>query len=63
MPTYKVTIPGSGTYEVESERPMSDAEAYQAALASAAPRSATEQLVRGAGGIRSANADMSSVKG
>lgn len=49
MPTYEITIPGSGTYQVESERPLSDAEAYQAALASATPRSATEQLVRGAG--------------
>lgn len=49
MPTYEITIPGSGTYQVESERPLSDAEAYQAALASATPRSASEQLVRGAG--------------
>lgn len=49
MPTYEITIPGSGTYQVESDRPLSDAEAYQAALASATPRSASEQLVRGAG--------------
>lgn len=49
MPTYEITIPGSGTYQVESDRPLSDAEAYQAALGSAQPRSATEQLVRGAG--------------
>lgn len=49
MPTYEITIPGSGTYQVDSERPLSDAEAYQAALGSAQPRSATEQLVRGAG--------------
>ena len=46
MPTYEITIPGAGTYQVESERPMSDAEAYQAALASAQPRGVTEQLGR-----------------
>jgi len=49
MPTYEITIPGSGTYQVESERPLSDAEAYQAAAANAQPRGVTEELVRGAG--------------
>jgi hypothetical protein len=49
MPTYEITIPGSGTYQVESDRPLSDAEAYQAAAANAQPRGVTEELVRGAG--------------
>jgi|694.fasta_scaffold03436_14 hypothetical protein len=49
MPTYEITIPGSGTYQVESDRPLSDAEAYQAAAANAQPRGVTEQLTRGAG--------------
>lgn len=49
MPTYEITIPGSGTYRVESDRPLSDAEAYQAAAASAQPRTAAEELKRGAG--------------
>ena len=33
--TYAVTIPGSGTYQVDSDRPLTDAEAYQAAAAQA----------------------------
>lgn len=44
--TYAVTIPGAGTYQVDSDRPLTDAEAYQAAAASAQPRGVTEQLGR-----------------
>lgn len=44
--TYSVTIPGSGTYQVDSDRPLTDAEAYQAALASAQPRGVTEDIGR-----------------
>jgi len=43
---YEITIPGSGTYRVESDRPLSDAEAYQAAAASAQPRGVTEEIGR-----------------
>ena len=46
MPTYEITIPGAGTYQVESDRALSDAEAYQAALASAQPRGVTEEVGR-----------------
>jgi len=46
MPTYEITIPGSGTYRVESDRPLSDAEAYQAAAASAQPRGVIEEIGR-----------------
>lgn len=47
--TYAVTIPGSGTYQVDSDRPLTDAEAYQAAASQATPRTAGEEFVRGAG--------------
>lgn len=49
MPTYEITIPGSGTYQVQSDRDLSDAEAYNAALSQATPRGMGEELVRGAG--------------
>lgn len=32
MPTYEVTIPGSGTYQVDSPTELTDAQAHQAAL-------------------------------
>lgn len=32
MPTYEITIPGSGTFSVESDRELTDAQAYQYAL-------------------------------
>ena len=47
--TYAVTIPGSGTYQVDSDRPLTDAEAYQAAAAQATPRTTGEQVSRGVG--------------
>ena len=39
MPQYEIQIPGKGTFEVTSPTPLSDAQAYMAALqqASAAP--------------------------
>lgn len=49
MPTYEITIPGSGTYQVQSDRDLSDTEAYNAALSQAQPRGMAEELVRGAG--------------
>lgn len=45
MPTYEVTIPGQGTFEVQSDRELTDAEAYQAAEAQA-PRTEPEQAGR-----------------
>lgn len=44
MPTYEVTIPGSGTYQIESQKDLTDAQAYQAALQQATPRTTQEQL-------------------
>ena len=41
--SYEVTIPNSGTYEVESDKELSDAEAYKFALAQAAPSAQTSQ--------------------
>ena len=41
--SYEVTIPNSGTYEVESDKELSDAEAYKYALAQAAPSAQTSQ--------------------
>lgn len=35
--TYEVTIPNSGTYDVESDKELSDADAYKSALAQATP--------------------------
>lgn len=48
MPTYEITIPGSGTYQVQSDRDLSDSEAYNAALSQAQPRGMGEEFVRGA---------------
>jgi hypothetical protein len=41
--SYEVTIPNSGTYEVESDKELSDAEAYKYALAQVAPSAQTSQ--------------------
>lgn len=41
--TYEVTIPDSGTYDVESDKELSDAEAYKFALAQATPSTQTSQ--------------------
>jgi lipoprotein-anchoring transpeptidase ErfK/SrfK len=41
--SYEVTIPNSGTYEVESDKELSDAEAYKFALAQATPSVQTSQ--------------------
>jgi len=41
--SYEVTIPNSGTYEVESDKELSDAEAYKFALAQATPSTQTSQ--------------------
>lgn len=49
MPTYEINIPGSGTYQVQSDRELSDVEAYNVALSQATPRTAGEEFVRGAG--------------
>ena len=51
MPTYEITIPGSGTYQVQSDRDLSDAEAYNAALSQATPRGMGEEFIRGAGNL------------
>jgi hypothetical protein len=37
MPTYEVNIPGKGTFDVQSRRPLSEEEAIQAAMAQIAP--------------------------
>lgn len=41
--SYEVTIPNSGTYEVESDKELSDADAYKYALAQATPSAQTSQ--------------------
>ena len=41
--SYEVTIPNSGTYEVESDKELSDADAYKYALAQAKPSAQTSQ--------------------
>ena len=41
--SYEVTIPNSGTYEVDSDKELSDAEAYKYALAQAKPSAQTSQ--------------------
>lgn len=47
--TYEVDIPGSGTQVVESDKKLTDLQAYEYAKAGAQPRSAGEEFVRGAG--------------
>lgn len=46
---YEVDIPGSGTQVVESDKKLTDLQAYEYAKAGAQPRSAGEEFVRGAG--------------
>lgn len=41
--TYEVTIPDSGTYDVESDKELSDAQAYQYALQQATPSAQASQ--------------------
>jgi hypothetical protein len=38
MPTYQITIPNRGTYEIESATELTDQQAYQAALEQATPK-------------------------
>jgi len=45
MPTYEITIPGQGTFEVQSDRDLTDAEVYRAAQ-SQSPRTELEQAGR-----------------
>lgn len=49
MPIYDVVIPGKGSYEVESEKELTDQEAYKYALAQANQEGASEALKRGMG--------------
>lgn len=44
MPTYEITIPGSGIYRVESSTKLTDDQAYQEALKQATPRTTGEQV-------------------
>lgn len=46
---YEVTIPGSGTFEVQSQTPLSDAEAFNIAKQQAVPRTTGEQVQHLAG--------------
>jgi len=46
---YEVDIPGYGTQVVESDKKLTDLQAYEYAKAGAQPRSAGEEFVRGAG--------------
>jgi len=52
MPKYEVEIPGSGVFEVESDQPLTDAEAYRFAMSQASQekprpqRSRAEELLR-----------------
>ena len=41
--TYEITIPGSGTYEVGSDKELTDAQAYKFALQQATPAIKTEK--------------------
>lgn len=49
MPVYDVIIEGKGSYEVESKKELTDAEAYQFALQQASQEGAADALKRGAG--------------
>ena len=49
MPIYDIIIPGKGSYEVESDKELTDAQAYQYALQQASQEGAKEALGRGAG--------------
>lgn len=49
MPIYDVVIPGKGSYEVESDKDLTDQEAYKYALAQANQEGSQEALKRGLG--------------
>lgn len=49
MPIYDIIIPGKGTYEVESDKELTDKQAYQYALQQASQEGSKEALTRGAG--------------
>lgn len=49
MNEYEVTIPGSGTYSVQSDRELSDVEAYNAAVQQAGQMTTGERIQRGIG--------------
>jgi hypothetical protein len=49
MPTYEITIPGSGTYKVDSPRELTDSQAYKLALEQSTPRTTMEQVQHVAG--------------
>ena len=44
MPTYEITIPGSGIYRVESSTKLTDDQAYQEALKQSTPRTTGQQV-------------------
>ena len=44
MPVYEITIPGSGTYQVESTNKLTNEQAYQEALKQATPRTTGQQV-------------------
>lgn len=46
MPKYEVEIPGSGVFEVESDRPLTDAEAYRFAMSQASQEKPRPQRSR-----------------
>jgi len=49
MPIYEITIPGSGTYKVDSPRELTDSQAYKLALEQSTPRTTMEQIQHVAG--------------
>lgn len=49
MPIYDVVIPGRGSYEVESDKDLTEKEAYQYALAQASQEAPQESVTRGIG--------------
>lgn len=49
MPIYDVVIPGKGSYEVESDKDLTDQEAYKYALSQANQEGSQEALKRGLG--------------
>jgi hypothetical protein len=49
MNKYEVTIPGRGTYEVESDKELTDAQVYQFALQQAGQEPKSESVKRGIG--------------
>jgi len=49
MPIYDIIIPGKGAYEVESEKELTDSQAYQYALQQASQEGISDALKRGTG--------------